>query len=72
MYIKHDNVLKNKVLIKITNGSQCKLGITMEYTGKGMPQRNQLAKIGFTDNAGKARAMMVQANLPKKNQVQVV
>ena len=38
----------------------------MEYTGKGLPQRNQLAKLGFADVAGKARAMMVQANLPKE------
>ena len=38
----------------------------MEYTGKGMPQRNQLAKLGFADVPGKARAMMVQANLSQK------
>ena len=35
----------------------------MEYTGEGMPQRNQIAKLGFADITGKARAMMVQANL---------
>ena len=66
-YIRHNNALENKVLIKIANDSQWKLDITTEYTGKGMPQRNQLAKQGFADIAGKARAMMVQANLPEKN-----
>ena len=35
----------------------------MEYTSKGMPQRNQLTKLGFADIAGKGRAMMVQTNL---------
>ena len=39
-----------------------------EYTGKGMPQRNQLAELGFADVAGKARAIMVQANLPEEIQ----
>ena len=38
------------------------MSITTEYTGKGVPQSNQLAKLGYTDIAGKARAMMVQAN----------
>ena len=38
----------------------------MEYTGKGMLQKNQYAKLGFTDVAGKARAMMVQALLPQE------
>ena len=34
--------------------------------GKGMPQRNQLAKLGFTDITGKARAMMVNSNMPEE------
>ena len=42
------------------------LGMIMEYTGKGMPQRNELAELGFADVAEKARAMMVQANLPEE------
>ena len=52
--------------MKITNDSQWKLGIIAEYTGKGMPQRNQLANLVFTDIPGKARAMMVQANLQEE------
>ena len=31
-----------------------------------MPQRNQFAELGFAGIAGKARAMMVQANLPEE------
>ena len=31
-----------------------------------MPQRNQIAELGFADVGGKARAMMVQANLPEE------
>ena len=45
---------------------QWKLGIIAEYNSKGMPQRNQLAKLGVPDVAGKARAMMIQTNLPKE------
>ena len=33
-YIRH-NALENKVLIKIANDLQLKIGITAEYTGKG-------------------------------------
>ena len=65
-YIRHDNASENKVLIKITNGLQWKLGIAMEYTGKGMPQRNQLAELGFVDITGKTRAMMIQANMTEE------
>ena len=36
------------------------------YTGKGMPQRNQLYKLWLADIAGKAIAMMVQANLSEE------
>ena len=38
--------------------------ISAEYTDKGMPHINQLAKLGFADVTGKAIDMMVQANLP--------
>ena len=65
-YIWYDNALDNKVLIKIANDFQWRLGVIAEYAGKGMSQRNQLAELGFTDIAGKARAMMVQANLPEE------
>ena len=53
-------------MIKIAKDSQWELGITTKHTGKGTPQRNQLAKLGFADVVGKARAMMVQANLPEE------
>ena len=58
MYIRHVVALEHKVLTKTANDSQWKLGTTVEYNGKVMPQWNQLAKLGFTDIAGKARAMM--------------
>ena len=31
-----------------------------------MPQRNQLSELRFADISGKARAVMVQANLPEE------
>ena len=58
--------MQNKVLIKVTNDLQWRLGIITEYTGKDMPHRNQLARLGFVDVPGKARAMMLQANLPEE------
>ena len=61
-YIRHDKVPENKVLLKLANDSQLKLGIIMENTGKGMPQRSYLTK----DTADKARAMIIQANMPEE------
>ena len=63
MCIRHNNAPKDKGLIKIANDLQWKLGITAEYTGKGMSQWNQLAELGLADITGKARAMMVKGNL---------
>ena len=65
MFIRHNDAPKNKVFIKIANELQQKLGVTMEYSEKGMPHSNQLAELGFADIAGKARTMVVQANLPE-------
>ena len=61
IYTRHNNALEDIDLIKIANDSQWKLCITVEYTGKAMPQRNRFLKLGFADVAG----MMVQANLPE-------
>ena len=66
LYIRHDNALENKVLIKSANDSQWKLGITAEYTRKCTPQWNQLTELGFADITGMARAMMVQANISEE------
>ena len=38
----------------------------MVDTGKGNPERNQLAKLGFTDVAGKARHLIVWTNSPEE------
>ena len=65
-YFWHDNAPEDKALIKITNDSQWRLGIIAECTGKGKSHRNHLAELGFADIIGKARAMMVQANLPEE------
>ena len=35
-YIRHNNAPENKVWTKIANDLQWRLGITTEYTGKGM------------------------------------
>ena len=66
MYIRHKHVQEDKVLVKIANDLQWKLSVTMEYNGKGTPKRNQLAKLRLSDIAGKARAIMVQANMPEE------
>ena len=52
-YIRYDNAPENKVLIKIADDLQRKLGVTMEYTSKVMPQKNQLTELGFADITGK-------------------
>ena len=65
-FIQHNNAPENKVLIKISTELQWRPSIIAEYTGKSTPQRNQLVELGLEDIAGKARAMMVQANLPEE------
>ena len=52
-HIRYDNAPENKVLIKIADDLQWKLGVTMEYTSKVMPQKNQLTELGFADITGK-------------------
>ena len=44
LYVRHDNALENKALIKVANDLQWKLGVTK--IGKGTPQRNQLVELG--------------------------
>ena len=53
-------------MIKIANELQWKIGVTIEYNGKGTLQRNELAELGFADITGRASAMMVQANMPEE------
>ena len=53
-------------MIKITNDSQWRLGVIAEYTCKCMPQRNQVAELGFADVEGKARDMIVKTCLPEE------
>ena len=43
-YIRHNNSLENKVLIKIAKDSQWKLGIIMVYTGKSYDGTGKLAR----------------------------
>ena len=53
-------------MIKFANDLQWKLGITVEYIGGVKPQKNKLAELGFANIVGKARVIMVQANLPEE------
>jgi len=63
-FLRQDNAGENKKLIERANSADWKLNLTPEYTGRGTPQRNHLAELGFSTIAKKGRAMMVAANLP--------
>ena len=63
-YVQLDNAGEKVEFAKVTNRPEWMLGLTMEFSGPGKPQRNYLAEVGFAVIWGRARAMMEDANIP--------
>ena len=63
-YVQLDNAGENVEFAKVANRPEWMLGLTMEFTRPGMPQRNYLAEVGFAVIWGQARAMMEDAEIP--------
>ena len=57
-YVQLDNAGENIKFTKVANRPEWMLGLTMEFTGPGTPQRNYLAEVGFVVIWGRARAMI--------------
>ena len=63
--IRCDNAGENKELEKVGNGPVYNLGIEFEYTARNTPQQNHLVELKFPAIAGRARAMLNRAHIPK-------
>ena len=64
-YIRCDNAGENKKLEKVVNGPAYNLSVEFEYTARNTPQQNHLVELKFAAIAGRARAMMNRAHIPK-------
>ena len=65
-YLRQDDSGENKALGKEVNSKGWQLGITIEYTGAGTPQRNHLVELGFASVSNKGRALLTDTNVPKE------
>jgi hypothetical protein len=62
--IRLDNTGENKALQKRALSDAWKLDIEFKFTGRGTPQRNHLAELGFAILANRGRAILGRANIP--------
>ena len=60
-----DNAGKNKKLVKALNSKDWQMYPMIEYTAQDTPQHNHLAEVAIATMYGRARAMMVNACVPK-------
>jgi hypothetical protein len=68
-YLRMDNAGENIMLEKRIKSSDWKLPITIEYTARDTPQQNSRVEVGFATIAGRARALMAAANIPKDKRI---
>ena len=64
-YIRCDDGGENRGLMNRLHSSDWKLPIRFEFTGRDTPQRNYLAEVALSTIAGRGRAMMSAAKIPK-------
>jgi hypothetical protein len=64
--VRMDNGGENIKLESRAKSKDWQLGIVFEKTARDTPQQNSLAEIGLTVIANKARALMTQANIPRR------
>ena len=57
---------ENKKLDKMLNSKEWKLNVDFEYAPRDTPQHDYLAEVGFTALCSKGKALMFDANLPRK------
>jgi hypothetical protein len=63
--ILHDDGGENWGLMKRLQSSDWKMPIRFEFTGRDTLQRNHLAKVALSTIAGRGRAIMSAAKIPK-------
>jgi hypothetical protein len=65
-YLRMDNAGENKSLADRMKHKDWKLPIIVEWTARDTPQQNSPVEVGFSTLSGRARAMLQEANVPKK------
>ena len=63
-YIRYNNARENIALKKTINSLKWKKCIQFEYTARSTPQQNSLAETAFSYLLKKAKALMIEANVP--------
>jgi len=66
-YIRCDDGGENRGLKNRLQSSDWKIPIKFEFTGRDTPQRNHLAEVALATIAGRGRAIMSAANIPKEH-----
>lgn len=64
--LRMDNAGENKALKEWIKSSDWKLDVQIEYTARSTPQQNSLAEMKFASIARRSRAVMNDANIPRK------
>lgn len=64
--LRMDNAGENKALEKSMSSSEWKFGTKIEYTARGTPQQNSMAEQKFASLARRTRALLNDANVPRK------
>ena len=71
-YLRMDNGGENVKLEKRLQSKDWKIPITIEYTARDTPQCNSLVEVGFATLGSQARAMMLNANVPKNKRMKLM
>ena len=71
-YIHCNNARENIALEKTINGPKWKKYIQFEYMVRSTPQQNSLAETAFSYLLNKAKALMIEANVPYLIQYKII
>jgi hypothetical protein len=64
--LRMDNAGENQALERRMKSSDWKLDVEIEYTARATPQQNSLAELKFATIARRSRAVLNDANIPRK------
>ena len=69
--VRMDNSGENKKFVERSTDADWQLNLTYEFTSSKTPQQNSLVEVQLATIAGRARAMLNQANVPLKIRIRL-